>query len=190
MTNPHPISAQIVAYSTTLSPYPASFNNDPWRYGMAFASLLAISMFGASVAGWMARDIWKDRFREHPTSAVFMFRLMIMVVGFTAFIRCLPEVAYMSLYGEVTGDVMAMILTVKRSMDVLALPSVIGWTALLVIIYPHVIISLRSNRLMGLPQLDILSSWHRFVRPVFILGSILFIAFLMAWSKGTLGHAR
>jgi hypothetical protein len=183
------ISAHVASFSTTLSPYPASFNNDPWRYGLALASLLAISMFGASVAGWMARDIWRDRFREHPTSAVFLFRLMVMTVGFTALIRCLPEVVYMTLYGEVTGDTMASILTVKRTMDVMALPSVIGWTSLLVIVYPHVVISLKSSRMIGILPLDPLSQWHRFVRPFFILVCILFIAFLMSYAKGALGHS-
>lgn len=184
------ISAKVVAISTTLSPYPASFNGNPWLYGMSLASLMAITMFGVTVAGWMARDIWRDRFHDYPTSPAFLFRAMVMIISFTAFIRCVPEVAYMTLYGEVTGDTMSTILSVKRAMDVLALPSVVSWMTILVLIYPFVIIALKAQRVSGMNAIDPLSVWPRLMRPLAVLFSILVIASLMAVAKGALGHAR
>lgn len=188
MTHAATLGAKIAAISTTLSPYPASFNGNPWLYGMSLASLMAITMFGAIVSGWMLRDIWRDRFNDHPTAPAFLFRLMVAIISFTAFIRCLPEVAYMTCYGEVTGDTMGRILTVKRMADVLALPSVVGWMTILVLIYPFVMLALKAQRTHGISKVDPLGVWPRLVRPFAILFTILVIASLMAVAKGAMGH--
>jgi hypothetical protein len=188
MTHAATLGAKIAAISTTFSPYPASFNGNPWLYGMSLASLMAITMFSAIVCGWMMRDIWRDRFNDHPTTPVFLFRLMVAIISFTAFLRCLPEVAYMTCYGEVTGDTMGQILTVKRMADVIALPLVVGWMTILVLVYPFVTLALKAHRQLGIGFVDPLGVWPRLVRPVAILFTILVIASLMAAAKGSMGH--
>lgn len=184
------IAARLSSYATTLSPYPPSFDNSAFLYGSALFSLMSIAMFGAVVAGWMARDIWRDRYHDHPFSLACLFRAMVGIAALTGFIRCLPEVAFMTCYGEVTGYWMGRILTVKRIADSLSLFTVLFWMTTLVLIYPFVIISLHSMAARHIVVVDPVSVWPRLMRPLTIVATILLIAFLMAVAKGSLGHAQ
>jgi hypothetical protein len=185
-----PVAAKVVAISTALSPYPASFDNSPVRYAFALGSLMSIMMFGGIVACWMGRDIWRDRKERPPTPALLLFRLMMGTCGFAAFLRCLPEVLYMSAYGEVTGDRMAIILTAKRLADIASLPVVVGWMAILVCIYPAIVIVLRAHRPLAAPRpISRFDRWHHLGMPAVIFVTIVLIASLMAYAKWTLAHA-
>lgn len=173
------------------SVYPTSFGGNPWLYGSALASLLAIGVFGAVVVGWMLRDLWRDRFLDHPTSLLSCFRAMKLLAGSAAFIRCLPEVAYLTCYGDknISDRTIALILMVKRIADSVALSVVAAWMGMLVMLYPFVVIALRyqSNRNV---RIDPLANWPRLVRPALILATVVLISALMAVAKGVYGlHA-
>lgn len=182
------IGARIAAIGSTMSPYPPSFDGSAWLYFVSLVSLMCIAMFSAVVAGWMARDLWRDRFEDHPKTLAFLFRFMVLTIAGVGFIRCLPEVAFMTCYGEVTGATMGRILAVKRVFDALALPNVILWMFILVLIYPFVMIALKSQTARATIVVDPLSVWHRLGRPTLIFITILVIASLMAAAKGSLGH--
>jgi hypothetical protein len=181
-----PNPAEVVtAVATSLSPYPPSFGNNPWAYGAAFASILSIAVFGVIVVGWMLRDIWRDRKLDHPYSLVFQFRFMVLCASAAALIRSFPEIVYMSLYGDPAVDdrQIALVLTVKRAMDAIALPIVSTWMGVLVSIYPFVIIALR-NKVTHTVQVDPVSSWPRVARPAGIFALVVVISSLLAVAKG------
>lgn len=182
------IAARVTAFSTTQSPYPASFDNSPWLYGTALAALISISFFSLIIGTWMVGDIWKDRTIDHPYSLPFGFRAIIALVCVTAFMRCVPEVMYMTFYGEVTGAVMAQILTLKRVADIVALPVGIMWMAWLVVIYPHIMLELRSYRARTTPSLNFVGNWWRLARPFTIMVAVIFISALIAAAKGSMGQ--
>ena len=182
------LGARMSALGSTYSPYPASFNNSPWLYGMSLTSLMSITMFSAVVWAWMVRDLWRDRYTDHPTSLIFLYRLIFAVIAGTAFVRCLPEVAFMTCYGEVTGDNMGRILSIKRTADFVAMPMVISWMAMFVLIYPFVMLALRDKSLRVTLRVDPFSVWPRLARPLVIFCVILAIAVVMALAKGSLGH--
>jgi hypothetical protein len=183
------LAARVSAISAAHSPYPASFNNNGWLYFSSLTSLMCISMLCAVVFGWMARDIWRDRFEDHPLSLAFLFRFMVAVISSIGFIRCAPEVAFITCYGEVTGDMMSRILTMRRFADTLALPNVVLWQAILALIYPFVMIALKSQQARAVVVLDPLSVWPRLVRAFVIVVTIVVISAAMALGKGAMGHA-
>lgn len=183
-----PLAAKVAAIGSSMSPYPPSFNGDPVLYGTSLASLMTITMFACVTWSWMARDLWRDRYRDHPLSLAFLFRAMIATVSFVSIIRCLPEVAYMTCYGEVTGYRMSQILVVKRMADTLALPTVAGWMGMLVLIYPFVIVALHARDVRQVVVTDPLSVWPRLMRAAVMALVILCIAALIALSKGAMGH--
>jgi hypothetical protein len=182
------ISARVSAGASALSPFPPSFDNSPVLYGMALASLMSIGIFALVTSLWMLRDIWRDRSIDHPLSLSFLFRLMIAAVYFTGFLRCLPEVVYNTCFGEVTGARMAMILYVKKMADIVSLPTAAFGMLILNLIYPHVMIELRSQRARGVVIVDPLSLWPRLARPALIFSLVILIASLMAFAKGEMGH--
>ncbi len=182
------LGAKMSALSSTYSPFPASFNNSPWLYGMSLTSLMSITMFSAVVGIWMVRDLWRDRYHDHPTSLIFIYRLIFAVISGTAFLRCLPDVVYMTCYGEVTGAWMGRILSAKRLADFIAMPMVIWWMAMFVLIYPFVMLALRDKSLRLTLRVDPFSVWPRLARPAAVFCVILAIAVLMALAKGSLGH--
>lgn len=184
----HAIAAKIAAIGSAMSPYPPSFDNSAWLYFVSLVSLMCITMFNSVVGGWMVRDLWRDRFIDHPKSLAFLFRLMLAVISSIGFLRCLPEVAYMTCYGEVTGAMMSKILAVKRIADTLALPNVVLWQTILALIYPYVMIALKTQEARATVILDPVTVWPRLARPFVIFTTILVIASLMAVAKGEMGH--
>lgn len=109
---------------------------------------------------------------------------MIAIIGFTAFLRCLPEVLYLQAYGDkdLSPDTIQLFLTMKRAADNLALPFVAGWMLILIAIYPPICIALKQGPARAM-QVDHLSTWPRLMRPVCIFLCICVISCLTAYAK-------
>lgn len=167
------------------SPYPPSFGGNAILYAGAFAAVLSIAVFALIVAVWIGRHLWIDRMNDHPRTLIFQFRLMVLLVATAAFIRSFPEVVYMTCYGDpdISPRFLSAVLPTKRVMDLLALPIVTAWMAVLVSIYPFVVIALRY-RVDVTDEVDLLSAWPRIARPVSIFALVIVIAILMAIAKG------
>lgn len=171
--------------AVTLSPYPPSFGNNPWIYGAALASVLCIAVFAMIICCWMVRDTWRFRFIDHPTSIAALFRFMMGGVALAAFVRSAPEVVYMTCFGDpdISPSFLSGALLVKRIFDIFALPMVTLWMAILVSIYPFLMLILRS-RVTHTMHVDIASVWPRLVRALLIFVVVAIIAALMAVTKG------
>lgn len=182
------IAARVTAFSTTQSPLPASFGNDSVLYGFALASLISISLLAIVIFCWMVRDIWRDKAMDHPTSLPFGFRGIIALICLAAILRCVPEVLTMTLYGEVTGAHMALIMKVKRYADTSTWFVVISWMAWLSYLYPHIMLELRSFRARTTVSLNFIGRWYTLVRPAAILVAVTLISALIASAKGQMGH--
>lgn len=187
MTAASGIAAKVAALSTTISPYPPSFDGNPWLYGSALASLITIGIINAINLRWMVVDLYADRYRSHPLSVLFLFRTMIGLLSLVGVVRCFPEVVYLTCYGEVTGYWMGVILTVKRVADTISLPGVILWTGILNVTYSRMVLALTTVEQRAV-QIDPWQQWHRLGKPLAILGMILLCASLIAVAKGAWGH--
>lgn len=178
-------AATINDIARVLSPYPPSFGDSPWLYGGALAAVLSIAVFALIVLGWMIRDAWAFRFVDHPKSLAFLFRAMMGSVALAAFLRSAPEVVYMTCFGDpnISTSFISHVLLVKRSFDTLALPVVSLWMAILVSIYPFLMIVLRSRAAYTM-QIDLAGVWPRLGRAVLIFVVVVVIAALMAVAKG------
>jgi hypothetical protein len=184
------VSAKISAISTTMSPFPTSFNNDGWLYGLSFFSLLWLAMLNSVIFGWMVRDIYRCRFRDHPTSLAFLLRLIFAIIPMVGLVRLVPQLLYMALYGEVTGETMATLLHIVRVGDNLALPLGGSWMLLLAMIYYHLFLQLSSPDARRTHVFAPASVWPRLGRAALITILVGFIACLMAVAKGQMGaHA-
>jgi hypothetical protein len=179
------VAETVVRAGTAMSPYPSSFGDNPYLYALALAAILAIAVFGLIIAGWMVREIWRFRFVDHPRSLAFLYRIMILLAASAAFVRSAPEVVYMTIYGDPGTDpkTVAAVLTIKRAMDTIALPSVAGWMAVFVATYPFVIIALRDRTTKTI-EVDLVALWPRAARPLLIFLCVMLIASLMAIAKG------
>lgn len=182
------IAARVTSYATTQSPIPASFDGDTLRYGTALHSLMCLGIFSLMLACWMARDIWRDRFNDHPFTLTFTFRFIFMLIGTIGFVRAMPEVVYMTCYGEVTGHTMATILSVKRYADTLALPIFMTWITCFIVAYPQNILNLRSYKAVTTPSLDFIGVWPRLIRAGLIFVTVATISAMIAAAKGSMGH--
>lgn len=182
------VASRVTSYSTTQSPYPASFDNSGVLYGLALHALLCISVCALIFWCWMARDIWRDRFNSHPTSLLFSFRAIFLLICTAAFMRAMPEVIYMTRYGEVSGDVMAKILAVKRIADIFTLPVVMTWMAWFIVVYPFNVIELKSFRAETTKSFNFLGVWPRLIRPALIFIVVAAISAMIAIAKGSMGH--
>lgn len=167
-----------------ISSLPPSLDGSPLLYAMALTSVMSIACLGIAVAGWMARDTWRDRWCVHPRSLLFGFRGMVGLAGFAAFFRSMPEVLYLQVYGDpdVSTAVQAGIITAKRVADSLALWLVLGWMLILVCIYPHLVLVLKHGTVRKI-RVDPLSTWPRLVRPVVCFILILGVASAFAYGK-------
>lgn len=163
---------------------PTSFDGNGFLYAGALASLMSIACLSIAVCGWMVRDTWRDRFHIHPRQVLFGFRMMIAVIGFTAFIRCMPEVIYLQAYGDkdLSAETVQLVLTAKRIADNFALPLVAGWMLILVAIYPPICIALKQGPARHM-EVDHLATWPRLMRPVCIFLCICVISSLTAYAK-------
>jgi len=163
---------------------PPSFDGNPFLYAAALTSVMSIACLGIAVAGWMARDTWRDRFNEHPTGLLFLFRAMIGLAGSAAFARSMPEVLYLQVYGDadVSTATQALILTGKRIADSLALWLVLGWMLILVAIYPAICIALKTGPARYV-VVDAYSAWPRLMRPVCVFGCIVLVSIAFAYGK-------
>lgn len=167
-----------------ISNLPASMNGSVVLYTIALASVMAISVLGALVCGWMVRDTWRDRFNVHPKSVMFAFRAMMGTIGFTALLRSLPEVLYLQAYNDpdVSLEWQGFITNMKRMADGSAIWFVLLWTGLLVMIYPHITLALKSGPTRAI-VLDPLGTWPRLVRPAGIFLCIIVVSFGFAYAK-------
>lgn len=182
------VAEKVISVGTANSPFPASFNDNPWLYGASLAALICVDVFFFIVAWWMSRDLWRDRWVDHPTTLVFLWRLMLVAICGGAFIRILPEVLVMTLYGEVTGHTMGIILSVKRSADIIALPIVLFWMAILVLIYPNMMIVLKDKMIRSITVIDPLTVWPRLMRALVIMLTVIFISTGISIAKWSMGH--
>lgn len=180
----HGVAKKSVEVLQQLSALPPSFDGNPFLYAMALTSVMSIACLGIAVAGWMARDTWRDRFNVHPKSLLFGFRAMMGLAGFAAFVRSMPEVLYLQVYGDpdVSDSVQAAIITAKRIADSMALWLVLGWMVILVIIYPHICLALKAGPAVRVRP-DPLSTWPRLVRPFCCFLVILVVAIAFALAK-------
>lgn len=171
------------------TPFPASFNGGEGfiLYAWALGSITALGVIMAMICGWMARDIWRDRFLSHPKLPVTSFRLIILLCSFTSFARAFPEALYLFLWNEVRDDQWIIILTIKRIADGLAILPGALWAILLALSYPSIVNALRASS-AGV-TMDLLSPWPRLARPALALIMAFVIAFLVAISKLYLGVA-
>jgi len=163
---------------------PESFDGNGFLFATALTALMSIACLSIAVCGWMARDTWRDRYNVHPRQLLFQFRLMIAIIGATAFLRCLPEVLYLQAYGDkdLAKDTIQLILTCKRAADTLALPFVAGWMLILVAIYPSICIALKQGPARAV-EVDHFASWPRLARPVVVFLCICVISSLTAYAK-------
>lgn len=174
----------VEALNTLTSNLPPSMNNSPFLYAMALTSVMCIACLGLAVSGWMVRDSWRDRFSLHPKSLLFNFRLMICLAGGAAFVRSMPEVLYLQMYGDpsVSVEIQAVVTTAKRIADSLALWLVLGWMSLLVIIYPHICIVLKGGPARFIEP-DRIGAWPRLIRPFMCFICIAIVAMVFAYAK-------
>lgn len=178
------IAQRSVETLTALTNLPPSFDGNPTLYAMALTSVMSIACLGIAVAGWMARDTWRDRWIVHPRSLLFSFRAMVGLAGFAAFFRAMPEVLYLQVYGDpdVSAATQATIINAKRVADSLALWLVLGWMLILVAIYPHLCIVLKQGPAKAV-YVDTLGTWPRLRRPVACFVVILVVAAAFAYGK-------
>lgn len=164
------------------SPYPASFDGNGILFATALFSVTAIACLSSMIAGWMARDLWRDRFTIHPKSPIFSFRLIVMFVGVVGVMRSGPEAAYLFLYNEprVTPALYQFVLIVKRLSDTLSIVPVVAWMALLTVSYAGIVHQMKACTYIS-P--DRLGPWPNLVRPFLVLIIVLSIAFLVAIGK-------
>ena len=167
--------------------FPSSFGggDNLLLYFWALGSITALCVMNTMVFGYMARDIWRDRYTCHPRDSVSAFRWIFLISSLTGIMRTLPEAAYLYSWNEVREDQWRLILMVKRLADGLSIiPGTIA-PALLIVSYPAICHALRINALYA-PG-DIPSLWHRLVRPLMAIAVAFVIAFLVAISKMYLG---
>lgn len=169
---------------TVAEAFPPSFGESPLLYTWALGSITALAALMASIAGWMVRDLWRDRFVVHPRTGLSVFRFIILFASITSFLRALPEAIYMYAWNEVSAPSMDLILTFKRLADGLAIAPGAIWTCALVLAYPSIAHQLKSH---SYSQTDLSGSWPRLARPAAGLALIFAIAFLVAISKLYLG---
>jgi hypothetical protein len=181
------IGAKISALGTAMSPYPPSFNNDGFLYGMSFFSLLWLAMLNAVMVGWMIRDIWRCRFIDHPKNLAFIVRLIFAIIPTVGLVRIIPQLLFMTLYGEVTGATMSHILAATRIADSVALPLGGTWMLLFAIIYYHLFLQLSSREARRIEVFEPMTVWPRLGRAAMITVIVGFIACLMAYAKGQMG---
>lgn len=174
----------VEALSQIATNLPPSVNNSPFLYAAALTSVMCIACLGAAVTGWMLRDTWRDRYLVHPKTLMFNFRMMIAFVGAAAFVRAMPEVLYLQMYGDpqVSNEIQAAVTTAKRLADTFALWLVLMWMLILVVIYPHICLVLKGGPTRVMP-IDNLSVWPRIVRPFFCFVGIALIAMAFAYAK-------
>jgi hypothetical protein len=179
------VAARSLGYLTQRSNLPPSFDGNPFLYASALTSVMCIACLGLAVAGWMVRDICRERYRTHPTSLLFMFRLMMMLVGFASFVRAMPEVLYLQVYGDpdVSLGVQTAILTGKRIADSLALYFVLAWMLIFVAIYPPLSLALQSGTAKYVVVVDAYSTWPRLGRPLATFCIIVGVSMAFAYAK-------
>jgi len=169
---------------TGLSHLPPSMDGNLFLYAWSLASVMIIACLGLSVFAWMVRDTWRDRFRLHPQSLLFMFRVMIGLAGFAAFLRSMPEVLFLQSYGDpdVSTGVQAAIITGKRIADGMAVWPVSGWILILVAIYPPLCVALSSGPARAV-VIDIPTTWPRLRRPALLFTCICVVSIFFAYGK-------
>jgi hypothetical protein len=177
------VAVRSVETLNKMSHLPPSFDGNPFLYAAALTSVMSIACLGVVVTGWMARDTWRDRYLVHPTALLFMFRAMMGLIGFVAFLRSLPEVLYLQVYGDpdVPAHVQAAITTAKRAADTTALWFVALWVLLLVAIYPPLCVALKTGPARYV-AVDPVATWPRLMRPM--LGFLCIIAVAIAFAYG------
>lgn len=170
-----------------MTPYPASFagGDGLLLYAWALGSITSLACLMIMISGWMARDIWRDRFIIHPSNPVTAFRLILMLASFTSFIRAMPEAVYLFLWNEVSAGDWQFILTMKRIADGMAIFPGVLWPILLALTYPGIVNALKTSG--HFQNIDLMSPWPRLVRPAFALLLAFVIALLVAVSKLYLG---
>jgi hypothetical protein len=178
------VARQTAEMLPQMSTLPPSFDGNPFLYAAALTSVMAIACLGLAVTGWMGRDTWRDRFNLHPNTLLFGFRTMMGLIGFASFMRAMPEVLYLQVYGDpdVSAQTQASILMAKRVADALSLWVVLAWMAIMVAIYPHVSLALRTGPARHV-QSDLLGTWPRFYRPTACLVVIMVVAVAFAYGK-------
>ena len=178
------VARQVAEALPQISNLPPSFDGNPFLYAAALTSVMAIACLGIAVAGWMARDTWRDRFAVHPKSLLFGFRAMMGLAGLAAFVRSMPEVLYLQVYGDpdVSAATQAAIITAKRIADSMALWLVLGWMVILVCVYPHMVLVLKHGTVREI-RVDPLSTWPRLMRPFACFIVILVVAAAFAYGK-------
>lgn len=180
----HDVATASVKAMNELSRLPPSFGNLQWLYVLALITLISLSTFGLFITRWMIAEMWRDRMLDHPSSLVFRFRGMMAMCGLACFMRCLPEVVYMTVHGDpsVSPEFEALVLLLKRAVDVASLPVMLGWMGTLCLIYPFIILAMRTPASRAAVT-DLSANWPRMIKPIIMLGLTFFIATLMAIAK-------
>lgn len=175
---------QIAQGAINASHLPPSVNDSPFLYAVALTSVMCIACLGAAVAGWMVRDTWRDRFYVHPKSLMFNFRMIFLFAGLAAFVRSMPEVLYLQMYGDPNVPIatQAIITTVKRVADSFALWLVLAWMLILVVIYPHICIALKGGP-AKIMETDTYSAWPRLMRPFLCFICVVLVASGFTYAK-------
>ena len=166
-------------------PYPDSFGGNPYLYAGALGAITAAGIMSLMVAGWQARDVWRDRYILYPTHSLMILRLICMLMATASFLRALPEAVYLFYWNDVSEATMYSILAAKRWSDIVALIPALMSTTLLVCTYPSIAHTLRQQQqfTFGSP----LTSWPRLARPFIALVLVFIIAGLVSVGKLQLG---
>jgi len=167
------------------SAFPPSFGGSLLLYTWALGSITALAVVMSMIAGWMARDIWRDRYAVYLTTPVQCYRITILLASFTGFVRSMPEAVYLYSWNEVRPDQWALILTIKRLADGMSIFPGMAWTILFALTYPGICHACKTNSIYV--QTDLLSPWPKLARPALALTIAFVIAFLVAISKLYLG---
>lgn len=164
---------------------PPSFGDNPWLYAWALGSVSAIAILMMMIAGWMARDIWRDRYHLPPTNTLMLVRTVLMFAAATSVLRNLPEAVMLYSWNEVDEQTMGLILLLKRFADGVAIAPATIWTVLFTLAYPSIAMGLRAD--ISYSLYSAWAPWPKLVRPAFALILVFAIAFLVAISKVYLG---
>lgn len=184
MASPREPLVATVQHLNEVSKLPVSFDGNGFLYATSLCAMMSIACLGIAVCGWMVRDTWRDRYIVHPTQLLFCFRLMVGIIGFSAFIRSIPEVLYLQAYGDndISPELVALILLGKRAADTVALGFVASWMLILVAIYPPMCIALKQGPAKQM-IVDGYGTWPRLRRPAALFFIICAISGLMAYTK-------
>lgn len=154
---------------------PPSFNQDPSLFIFNLFVMTAATFLGAMMVGKQAIRIWVQRYADHSTHPVTLYRMIGLLAGIGLTLRC--GAAAMELWGWNPDDPVttARVLMAKRWIDPIAVACGFGWMAIVILGEPGIEFQLRKAPL----PVDMWSRWPVLARALAII-VLSFVAALAA----------